>query len=119
MRPSSRPTPGSKGYRPSEIPTDTALLMGTETGEELIMCKNLQPNTPSGKIELFSQTLEDRYGYGVPRYEPVVGEYPFMVISPSSSKRTNATFGGDAASAGPEVIEIHPEDAGAKGDRRW
>jgi anaerobic selenocysteine-containing dehydrogenase len=106
--------PRLEGYRPSEIPTDTALLMGTEQGDELIMCQNLRPRTPSGKIELFSQTLEDRYGYGVPRYEPVRGEYPFMVVSPSSSKRTNATFGGDPASAGPEVVEIHPADAAEK-----
>lgn len=106
--------PRLKGYRPSEIPTDTALLMGTEEGGELIMCKTLRPKTSSGKIELFSETLQERHGYGVPRYEPVDGEYPFIVISPSSSKRTNATFGGDAASAGPEVVEIHPQDAAEK-----
>jgi anaerobic selenocysteine-containing dehydrogenase len=35
------------------------------------------------------------------------------VITPSSSKRTNATFGGDAASNGPEIVEINPSDAEA------
>jgi len=40
---------------------------------------------------------------------------PFTIITPSSAKRTNATFGGDGASAGPEVVEINPADAYAGG----
>ena len=50
---------------------------------------------------------------GVPRYQAVSRSRPFTVITPSSSKRTNATFGGDAASSGPEVVEINPSDAKA------
>ena len=38
-----------------------------------------------------------------------------MLISPSSSKRTNATFGSDAVSQTTEIIEIHPDDAAARG----
>ena len=38
-----------------------------------------------------------------------------MLISPSSSRRTNATFGSDPASSGPERIELHPSDALARG----
>ena len=75
------------------------------------MCATVTPDTVSGRIELFSQTLEDRFGYGVPRYLAVPRSRPFTIISPSSSKRTNATFGGDAASAGPEIVEINPADA--------
>lgn len=99
------------GYRPSELPTDTALLMRTGNGEELLMCNTVRPRTPSGKVELFSQELETRFGYGVPRYEPVAKDRRFTVISPSSSKRTNATFGGDVASHGVEIVEINPDDA--------
>ncbi len=51
----------------------------------------------------------------MPRYEAVPRNHPFTLISPSSSKRTNATFGGDPASRGPEIVEVHPADAKACG----
>ena len=107
--------PRLQGYRPSQIPLDRALLMTTKEQQELIMCATLKPDTDSARIELFSQDLEDRFGYGVPRYEAVPRSMPFTIITPSSSKRTNATFGGDGASAGPEVVEINPADAHAAG----
>lgn len=81
----------------------------------MIMCHNITPATGSGKIELFSHDLEARFGFGVPRYDPVAKDLPFTLISPSSSKRTNATFGGQAASQGLEVVEMHPKDAEARG----
>ena len=107
--------PRLEGFRPSEIPLDRAILIAAEDGEPLIMCKTLMPGTPTGKIELFSQDLEDRFGYGVPRYEAVVRELPFTIVSPSSSKRTNATFGGCAQSQGTEIVEINPADAAERG----
>jgi anaerobic selenocysteine-containing dehydrogenase len=107
--------PRLQGYRPSEIPLDQALLMGNLQNQELIMCKNVTPATASGRIELFCQDLEERFGYGVPRYEAVPRAKRYTVISPSSSKRTNATFGGDPASSGPEIVEINPADAAAEG----
>jgi anaerobic selenocysteine-containing dehydrogenase len=107
--------PRLQGYRPSEIPLDLALLMGNREHQELIMCASVTPATASGRIELFSQELEDRFGYGVPRYEAVPRAQPYTIISPSSSKRTNATFGGDPASRGPEIVEINPADAAAAG----
>ncbi|WP_282606014.1 molybdopterin-dependent oxidoreductase [Pelagibius sp. Alg239-R121] len=106
--------PRLNGQRPSELPLDGALAM-TSGGEELIMCKTVTPGTLSGRIELFSQDLETRFGYGIPRYEAVPGSYPLVLITPSSSKRTNATFGGHAESQGPERLEIHPVDAAARG----
>ena len=102
------------GLRPSELPLDGALAMTTGDGEELVMCKSVTPGTASGKIELFSQDLETRFGYGIPRYDEVTGSYPLALITPSSSKRTNATFGGHAESQGPERLEIHPADAAAR-----
>ena len=104
-----------QGYRPSEIPLDQALLMTAEDAQDAILCDTVKPGTASGKIELFSENLEQRFGYGVPRHEVVEKSRPFTVISPSSSKRTNATFGGSAASDGPERVEITPADAGAAG----
>jgi anaerobic selenocysteine-containing dehydrogenase len=109
--------PRLNGYRPSTLPLDKALLMTTQSGKPVLMCNTVQPATPSGKIELFSQELEKKFGFGVPRYEAVQGEvhYPLMLISPSSSKRTNATFGSDAASLGTEIVEIHPQTAAVRG----
>jgi anaerobic selenocysteine-containing dehydrogenase len=89
--------------------------MKTVGGDELILCDTVNPGTASGKIELFSQDLEDRFGYGLPRFEPVPRAFPLTIISPSSSKRTNATFGGCSPSDGEEEVEIHPIDAEARG----
>ena len=107
--------PRFKGLRPSEIALDQAIEMKRPDGDELILCKTVMPATGSGKIELFSQDLEARFGYGVPRYEPVPQELPLALITPSSSKRTNATFGGCQASQGPEIVEMNPADAEARG----
>jgi anaerobic selenocysteine-containing dehydrogenase len=103
------------GVRPSQIALDKALEMKCDDGSDAIMCKTVHPATPSGKIELFSDDLEARFGYGVPRYEPVPQKLPLALITPSSSKRTNATFGGCEASGEMEVLEIHPADAEARG----
>lgn len=107
--------PHFAGLPPSAIPLDRAIAINRSTGEELIMCDTVLPTTKSGRIELYSMDLETRYGYGVPRYEPVHRDFPLTLISPSSSKRTNATFGGCDASNGPEIIEMNPADAAARG----
>ena len=101
------------GKMPSQLPTGEAFLMKTVEQEEVMMCNTVKPGTASGKIELFDQVLEDQYGFGTPRYAPVEKNLPFTVISPSSRKRTNATFGGDPSSAGAEEVEINPDDAKA------
>lgn len=107
--------PQFDGQRPSQIALNKAIEMTTNSGEPLIMCKTVIPATPSGKIELFSQDLEDRFGYGVPRYEPVPQDHPLILITPSSSKRTNATFGGHQDSLGIEIVEMNPVDASQRG----
>jgi len=99
------------GLKPSEIPLTAAIELKPVDGGETIMCDNVLPETPSGKIELFSQALEDEYGFGVPRFEQAVQDRKFVLISPSSSKRTNATFGGCADSQVAEVLEMNPADA--------
>lgn len=107
--------PRMQGYQPSKVPLDRALEMTAQNGGELIMCDTVMPSTPSGKIELFSEDLERRFGYGVPRFEPVEKSQPFVLITPSSSKRINATFGGCKDSQGPEIVEMNPADAEARG----
>jgi anaerobic selenocysteine-containing dehydrogenase len=107
--------PRLQGLRPSQLPLDRALLMNTAEGEPVMMCATVKPGTPSGRITLFSADLEARFGYGVPRYEPLDPDATLMLISPSSSRRTNATFGHDPASQGAERLEIHPADAARRG----
>ena len=107
--------PRLNGLRPSQLPTDQAFLMKTVEQKEVLMCNTVLPGTASGKVELFDQSLEDSFGFGIPRYEPAEKDLPFTVISPSSSKRTNATFGSDEASQGVEEVEINPQDASAHG----
>ncbi len=101
------------GVKPSEISTGKAVELKPVAGGETILCENVLPATPSGKIELYSAELEQQYGFGVPRYDPVLKDRRFVLISPSSSKRTNATFGGCAESGGIEILEMNPADAGS------
>ncbi|KIC15379.1 molybdopterin-dependent oxidoreductase [Leisingera sp. ANG-Vp] len=107
--------PQLEGRRPSEIPVNQAIEMTAADSQPMIMCKTVMPATPSGRIELFCQDYEDRFGFGVPRYEAVQPDQPFVLITPSSDKRTNATFGSNAASQGREIVEMNPQDAAAKG----
>ncbi len=107
--------PRLNGHRPSQLPTDSAVLMNTIKNEPVSMCNTVKPTTTSGKIELFSDVLEQKFGFGIPRYDPVLNDFPLVLISPSSSKRTNTTFGNNPASASAEYIEINPEDAKLRG----
>ena len=107
--------PRLAGHRPSRLPVGSALAMTTVDGAEPMMCATVRPATASGRIELFSRDLEDRFGYGLPRYEPVEREFPLTIISPSSAKRTNATFGHCALSGDREEVEINPADARPRG----
>ncbi|TNJ41820.1 molybdopterin-dependent oxidoreductase [Phaeobacter sp. B1627] len=103
------------GRPPSEMPTDRALEMQAEGGAPLVLCDTVHPATASGRIELFSSDLEQAGGFGVPRYDPARQDLPLVLITPSSDKRINATFGSSPWSKGPEVLEVHPADAAARG----
>jgi anaerobic selenocysteine-containing dehydrogenase len=102
------------GARPSRIPTDRALAM-TAAGEEFVLFGNVFPKTPSGKVELASSYLEEKYGQRLPSYRPYEAPYPLVLISPASDRRITSTFGGSAASDGTPPLEMHPGDAGARG----
>lgn len=107
--------PRFEGITPSKIPVSHALRMTADKGADAIMCDTVLPATPSGKIELYSEELEQKYGFGLPRYVKIARKFPYVLISPSSAKRTNATFGGCDASQGAEVVEINPKDAAEAG----
>ena len=107
--------PRLQGFLPSQIPLDSALEMMNVDGAEPIMCNTVKPDTPTGRIELYSEDLQSRFEYGVPRYKRVKNSLPFTLVSPSSSKRTKATFGGCADSGGYETLEMNPADAIERG----
>jgi anaerobic selenocysteine-containing dehydrogenase len=106
--------PRMQGIRASQLPVDRAMKMEF-AGQEPVLFQNVSPRTPSGKVELESQTLGARYGAPLPAYRPVVSPYPLALITPASDKRITSTFGGLAGSDATPVLEMNPVDAAARG----
>ncbi len=104
------------GLSPHALPTDRALAM-TVNGEEAILFGNVFPKTPSGKVELASTYLGEKYGARLPAWRPYQSSLPLTLISPASDRRITSTFGGVAGSESPPPLEMHPEDARARGLR--
>jgi anaerobic dimethyl sulfoxide reductase subunit A len=83
-------------------------------------------STPSGKIELYAQTLAahpDPYGLGsippIPTWIPSPesgARWPLELISPKSRARTHSTHNQPIlARADRQDVWIHPDDAGRRG----
>jgi anaerobic selenocysteine-containing dehydrogenase len=106
--------PRLQGLKPSEVPTDRALRMEF-AGTEPVLFGNVWPRTPSGKIELLSDSAAGGPASTLPGYRPVVSEFPLMLITPSSDRRITSTFGGLAASDATPALEMHPQDAARRG----
>jgi len=108
------------GIRPSEIPTGQALQMTGPDGRPLALFDNLLPATPSGKIELRSQSLAERWGAAalLPGWRERPAPYPLMLISPASDKRISSTLGDLAGSRGGPILMMNPEDAARRGLER-
>lgn len=110
--------PALKGQRPSQIPTRSALRMATPDGRPLALYDTHKPATPSGKVELVSDVLAERWGSDarVPAFRPRDDRFPLMLISPASDKRVSSTLlgaGGSVAEVPP--LMMHPSDAAARG----
>ena len=90
--------------------------------------------TPSGKVEIFSQTLYDMRHAGIPgipKYLPawegpqddLARKYPLQCIGPHYKRRTHSTWDENAwmEEADPQTLWISPQDAAARaiedGDR--
>ena len=84
-------------------------------GAEPVLFKNVFPTTPSGKIELRSSHLDKHYDRALPEYRPLQSDFPLYLVTPSSDKRVTSTFGGLKAGDAPPPLEMHPEDALARG----
>jgi anaerobic selenocysteine-containing dehydrogenase len=106
--------PRMHGLRASRVPIDRAIRM-EYAGHEPVLFQNVAPRTPSGKVELESETLGARYGAALPEYRPLASPYALTLISPASDKRITSTFGGLAANDAAPVLEMNPVDAAARG----
>jgi anaerobic selenocysteine-containing dehydrogenase len=104
------------GVRPSTLPVGTALPMRFD-GAEANLFANVLPKTGSGKVELVSPYLAQRYGAPLPDYRPYRTPYPLILITPASDKRVTSTFGGVRGNEETPPLEIHPDDAKARGLR--
>ena len=102
------------GVRPSALPVGTALPMRFD-GAEANLFASVRPKTASGKVELASPYLEQRYGARLPDYRPFRTAYPLILITPASDKRITSTFGGVRGNETTPPLEIHPDDAKVRG----
>ena len=100
--------------RPSEISTENAMQMNGKDGRPLVLFENVFPATPSGRIELRSEALAQRWGDAalMPAWRERTADYPLMLISPASDRRISSTLG--FAASLPRLM-MHPRDAAARG----
>jgi anaerobic selenocysteine-containing dehydrogenase len=105
--------PRLNGVRPSRIPTGQALQMAAPDGKPMVLFDNVLPSTPSGKIELKSEALAQRWGAQalLPDWQPREDEHPLRLISPASDKRISSTLGGLPGSRRAPPLLMHPDDA--------
>ncbi|MDE2219315.1 MAG: molybdopterin-dependent oxidoreductase, partial [Gammaproteobacteria bacterium] len=105
--------PRMQGLRGSEVPLDQALAMHYQ-GAEPVLFRNVFPATPSGRIELQSAALAQKYGAALPSFRAVGSRYPLALITPASDQRITSTFGGLAVNDATPVLEMHPSDAAGR-----
>jgi anaerobic selenocysteine-containing dehydrogenase len=113
--------PRMRGLRGSEILSREALRMAAPDGEPLALFHNVMPKTPSGRIELASDLLAERWGPAarLPGFRPRATKFPLTLISPASDKRISSTLlgaGGEPGEAPP--LFMHPSDARERGLER-
>lgn len=103
--------------RPSRISTENALQMKGPDGKPLVLFENVFPATPSGRIELKSETLAQRWGEAalMPTWRARPATYPLMLISPASDKRISSTLGDLAGSRKAPRLLMNPRDAERRG----
>jgi anaerobic selenocysteine-containing dehydrogenase len=104
------------GLQPSRISTKRALQMLGPDGKPLVLFDNVFPDTPSGKVELKSETLASRWGAEalLPGWRDRDAAYPLMLVSPASEKRISSTLGGLDGSHEAKLLRMNPRDAAAR-----
>jgi anaerobic selenocysteine-containing dehydrogenase len=110
--------PRLHGIKPAQIPTGEPLRMAAADGRPLALFDNVMPATPSGKIELASDTLAARWGAAarLPGFRPRSAGFALSLISPASDQRISSTLlGMGGAPADAPTLLMNPEDARARG----
>jgi anaerobic selenocysteine-containing dehydrogenase len=99
--------------RASEIAVDAAFQIKGKDGKPLVLFNNVFPATPSGRIELRSESLAQRWGEAaqLPTWRERTSDYPLMLISPASDRQISSTLG--FALPTPRLM-MHPRDATAR-----
>ncbi|MEM1187403.1 MAG: molybdopterin-dependent oxidoreductase [Pseudomonadota bacterium] len=94
---------------------DRALLgaVDMQTHAEDSMLRGGVIDTPSGRIELYSDAMDAHCGQGVPQFTALKERRAFLVVSPASEQRVNSTFGGMHSQQSDIRCEVNPEDAAA------
>ncbi len=88
---------------------------GLDNDDNSVVFRDVLPNAPFNKALLFNSDEERRAGLGVPHYRALDNRREFTLISPSSDKRTNSTFGGSEANQELYCVEMNRSDAQRKG----
>ncbi|MGE0767356.1 MAG: molybdopterin-dependent oxidoreductase [Hyphomicrobiaceae bacterium] len=110
--------PALRGQRPSTISTRDPLRMTSPDGRALALYETHTPATPSGKVELVSELLAERWGADarMPRFRSRDERHPLMLISPASDARVSSTLLGSGGHAGDTPpLMMNPADATARG----
>ena len=104
------------GVRGSKVPIEKPLQMLGDDGKPLVLYDNVRPKTPSGKVELKSEVLAQRWGAHAlfPEYRARDEKFPLALISPASDRRISSTFGGMKPSLETPPLLMHPADAAAR-----
>jgi anaerobic selenocysteine-containing dehydrogenase len=82
-------------------------------GKPMVLFENVFPATPSGKIELKSETLANRWGAAalLPGWRARTASHPLMLISPASDQRISSSMGHLAGSITAPPLQMNPRDA--------
>ncbi len=91
----------TKENKVSEISTNASLSM--------LDSNHIWLSDKADKVTLYNETLEQKYGYGLPRFEPAKRAHPFVLVTSAYFHRSNSTFGGCRIEL--EAVDINPTDA--------
>lgn len=90
-----------KENKVSEIKLDTALNMADSN--------HIWLSDRTDAVTLYNEKLEQKYGYGLPRYTRIKRNFPVVLVTSAAFHRSNSTLGGCKVEM--EEVEINPEDA--------
>ena len=104
--------PSGKRFR-EEIARDGAAA--PDFGPSPVQFVDVFPNTPDRKAHLFPDELDREAPSGLYAYreDPGGPAHPLALISPASDRTISSTLG--ELDAAPAALEIHPDDAAARG----